>query len=111
MLGHVSRSVPNVRRVSAAIFNNEKAVEVLSSIGDQRGAFTATDISGSTGIAHGLVRAFLRRLTEDDVLLRALPKTGSSHGPQFYEMSDNPAWPDLTHLAKKIQSASESAER
>lgn len=93
---------PDVRRLSAAIFGNEKAVEVVAALAAHAGFFTAADVAATTGIQHGLVRAVLVRLAKDDVMLRAVPKTGSARGPQYYERRADRAWDELLTLTRRI---------
>jgi len=87
------------RRLSAALFGNEKVSEVVMAIGDGRRPCTAQELAVRTGIAHSMVRDVLVRLTTAGVLL-ALPKVGGTRSPQYYEPSDAEAWRHLLALSR-----------
>jgi hypothetical protein len=78
------------RRRSAALFGNEKTVEVVLALQDE-GTATAQIIVQRTGIAHSMVRDAIGRLVEGGIV-RALPKTGGTRSPQYYEPIGGQVW-------------------
>lgn len=91
------------RRISAAVFGNEKMVEVLLALGQEQAA-TAQVIAAKTGISHSLVRDVLLRLVAGGAV-RALPKIGGSRSPQFYEPIEGPLWDALMTAARAVVQA------
>jgi ribosomal protein S25 len=81
------------RRRSAALFGNEKTVEVVLALQDE-GTATAQMILARTGIGHSMVRDALGRLVEGGVV-RALPKTGGTRSPQYYQPISGRVWDTL----------------
>lgn len=104
MLANTERT----RQRSAAIFGNEKVVEVVLALNDTGESPTATaqDLSRATGIAHPMVRDVLRRLALGEVLIAA-PKVGGSRSAQYYHPRPGAAWDAVVSLAEAI--ASETA--
>lgn len=92
-----------VRRVSAAVFGNEKVVEVVLAFDatSEPRAATAQDLSHSTGISYSMVRDVLLRLTAGGVLV-ALPKVGGRRSPQYYQPAADEGWDNLVRLARWI---------
>lgn len=89
------------RRRSAALFGNEKIVEVVLAL-QAEGTATAQVIVMRTGIAHSMVRDALGRLVEGGVV-RPLPKTGGSRSPQYYEPAGSRIWEILLALAQAVR--------
>jgi hypothetical protein len=85
MVGYRDRAdhLIETRRRSAALFGNEKTVEVILALHGE-GTATAQMIVVRTGIAHSMVRDAIGRLVEGGVV-RALPKTGGTRSPQYYQ--------------------------
>lgn len=77
--------------MSAALFGNEKVAEVVLALDGRTAPCTAQELSMQLGIAYSMVRDVLRRLTVAGVLA-ALPKTGGTRSPQYYERGDNGVW-------------------
>jgi hypothetical protein len=48
-------------------------------------------IAARTGIAHSMIRAAVERLVEGGVV-RALPKTGGTRSPQYYQPIGGQVW-------------------
>lgn len=86
------------RRRSAALFGNEKVVEVVLALHGSSGAATAQELSRITGLSHSMVRDVLLRLTSSGVVL-ALPKLGGSRSAQYYQPSETDGWRLLVELA------------
>jgi hypothetical protein len=78
------------RRRSAALFGNGKTVEVVLALQDE-GTATAQIIVQKTGIAHSMVRDAIGKLVEGGIV-RALPKTGGTRSPQYYQPIAGQAW-------------------
>jgi len=93
------------RRLSAAVFGNEKTVEVLLAVEDAKGLARATDIVQSTGIAHGLVRPVLKRLL-DAGALHAMPRRGGARGELYFEIGDPQLWGTMVATARHLASPS-----
>jgi GTP-sensing pleiotropic transcriptional regulator CodY len=93
------------RRRSAALFGNEKTVEVVAAL-DEEGSATAQTIAARTGITHSLVRDALLRLTAGGAV-RPLPRLGGSRSPQYYEPVNDDLWAALTAAARAIVNISE----
>jgi hypothetical protein len=90
------------RRLSAAVFGNEKIAEIVLILDAEQGAVLAAEIARRTGFGHSLVRDVLVRLSKTTAV-RALPKTGNSRGPAYYErVPDSPIWVALVNLARTI---------
>ena len=88
------------RRRSAAIFGNEKTVEVVLALSDE-GAATAQMIAKSTGIAHSLVRDALVRLVNGGVV-RQVPRLGGSRSPLYYQPTPGNLWAAILSAAQAI---------
>jgi hypothetical protein len=99
--------ISEVRRRSAALFGNEKAVEVILAMARTEAphSVTAQDVSKSTAIAHSLVRDVLVRLVASDVLI-AVPKVGGSRAAQYYQPRADFAWSELVAIAELVESRS-----
>lgn len=89
------------RRTSAAVFGNEKTVEVVLALVAANGLARATDIVQSTGIAHGMVRPVLKRLL-DAGALSAMPRRGGSRGELYFEIADHGLWEAVAATAAYI---------
>lgn len=93
------------RRRSAALFGNEKTVEVVLAL-HQEAPATAQAISTKTGIAYSLVRDALLRLTAGEAV-QALPRLGGSRSPQYYQPADGDLWAALVSAAQAITTTPE----
>ncbi len=93
------------RRRSAALFGNEKTVEVVLALHEE-GSATAQTIAARTGVTYSLVRDALLRLTAGGAVL-PLPRLGSSRSPQYYQPVAGDLWAALTAAAQAIINASE----
>lgn len=89
------------RRTSAAVFGNEKTVEVVLALVAANGLARATDIVQSTGIAHGMVRPVLKRLL-DAGALSAMPRRGGTRGELYFEIADDGLWRSIAATAAYI---------
>jgi hypothetical protein len=92
--------IVETRRRSAALFGNEKVVEVVLSLNDvpEPRSATAQQIMEATGIGHSMVRDVLQRLTGAGAL-HALPKVGGSRSAQYYR-PDGDVWESLVGLCR-----------
>jgi ribosomal protein S25 len=88
------------RRRSAALFGNEKTVEVVLALQGE-GTATAQMIVARTGIAHSMVRAAAERLVEGGVV-RALPKTGGTRSAQYYQPVGGRVWDTLLATVQAV---------
>jgi hypothetical protein len=93
--------VEETRRRSAALFGNEKVVEVVLALNEEDLA-TAQQLHASTGIAYSMVRDALGRLVQGGAV-RALPKTGHSRSPQYYQSIEGPLWEALVAGAQALR--------
>lgn len=94
--------VLKARLISASIFGNEKLAEIVLLLDSEDGAILAADLVRRTGFGHSLVRDVLIRLDRAPAV-RALPKSGNSRGPAYYEKNPNsPLWPSLVALARAV---------
>lgn len=92
---------PALRRVSSALFGNEKTVEVVRALKESSNTATAQQLSKKTGIDHPMVRIVLLRLRDAGVLT-ALPR-GHARAAQYYEADPaDPAWIHLCSLADAV---------
>jgi hypothetical protein len=89
------------RRRSAALFGNEKAVEVVLALSSE-GIATAQQLQASTGIAYSMVRDALGRLVQGAVVI-ALPKSGHSRSAQYYQPVEGRVWDALVAAAQALQ--------
>lgn len=95
--------IQQIRHVSSAVFGNEKVVEVVLALADERGVATAQQVSKRTGIDHPMVRGVLLRLVTAGVL-STLPRA-NSRAPQYYEVKrEDLLWPALHSLAEAVAS-------
>lgn len=104
-------SSPETRRLSAAIFNNEKMAEVVVALdgnGD-RAAATAQQLADRTDIKYGMVRDVLLRLVKSGLVV-AVPKVGGSRASQYYQPMDSAGWSHLVDLATWVASSEGGAE-
>lgn len=86
------------RERSAALFGNEKLVEVVVALAEQQGAATAQQLSRLTGVDHSLVRCVLLRAVNAGVV-ETLPRAGGSRSPQYYQPTDTELWRATLALA------------
>jgi ribosomal protein S25 len=99
----MSRNTAETRRRSAALFGNEKVVEVvraLHAIPDPQIA-TAQQLSDASRIGHSMVRDVLQRLSNAQIVL-VLPKVGGSRSAQYYQPVRGPAWDRLVQLCSAV---------
>jgi hypothetical protein len=98
------------RARSAAIFGNEKFVEVVVALSEQQGAATAQQLSRVTGIDHSMVRSVLLRATTAEIV-ESLPRTGGSRSAQYYQPTDSELWRTTLALALEVQTRSVAVEQ
>lgn len=91
------------RRRSAALFGNEKAVEVILAL-DEEGTATAQMVVAKTGISYSLVRDALIRLSAGGAV-RQMPRVGGSRSPLYYEPVAGDLWNALTAAARVVDGA------
>jgi hypothetical protein len=89
------------RRRSAALFGNEKTVEVVLALSSE-GVATAQQLHTSTGIAYSMVRDALGRLVQGGAV-RALPKAGHRRSAQYYQPVEGRVWDALVAAAQALQ--------
>jgi ribosomal protein S25 len=94
------------RRRSAAIFGNEKTVEVVLALSEESAA-TAQMIATSTGIPHSLVRDALVRLVNGGVV-RQVPRVGGSRSPLYYQPTPGNLWAAVLAAAQAVAGPQES---
>jgi hypothetical protein len=99
-------NLDETRRRSAALFGNEKAVEVIAAL-DEEGSATAQTIAVRTGITYSLVRDALLRLTAGRAI-QPLPRLGGSRSPQYYQPVNGDLWTALTAAAQAIMTPERS---
>lgn len=95
----MSPAIAQIRRQSAALFGNEKVVEVvlaLDAVPEPRSA-TAQQLSVATGIGHSMVRDVLQRLTQAGTLA-AMAKVGGSRSAQYYQPVSDELWSHLVAI-------------
>jgi hypothetical protein len=88
------------RRRSAALFGNEKTVEVILVL-DAEGAATAQMVAAETRISYSLVRDALVRLAAGGAV-RQIPRAGGSRSPLYYEPVTGDLWKALTTAARAL---------
>jgi ribosomal protein S25 len=88
------------RRRSAALFGNEKAVEVLLAL-DEEGTATAQMVAAKTGISYSLARDAMIRLSLGGAI-RQLPRVGGSRSPLYYQPVKGDLWDALTIAARAV---------
>jgi hypothetical protein len=88
------------RRRSAALFGNEKTVEVVLALNEE-GTATAQIIATNTGIPHSLVRDALIRLVAGGVLLQ-VPRVGGSRSPLYYQPIPGSLWTAVLSAAEAV---------
>ena len=98
-------SVGETRRRSAALFGNEKTVEVVLVL-DAHGAATAQMTATQTGISYSLVRDALIRLAAGGAL-RQVPRVGGSRSPLYYQPVDGALWDALAAAARAVAAGSQ----
>jgi hypothetical protein len=91
------------RRRSAALFGNEKIVEVILAL-DAEGAATAQIVAAKTGIPYSLVRDALVRLGTGGAV-RLIPRAGGSRSPLYYEPIIGDLWKALIAAAQAVTEA------
>ena len=108
----MASDISELRRRSAALFGNEKAVEVILAMARTEAphSVTAQDVSRATEIAHSLVRDVLVRLVASDVLV-AVPKVGGSRAAQYYQPRADFGWTQLVAVAELVESRSVAGKR
>jgi len=84
------------RRRSAAIFGNEKTVEVVLALSEE-----------GTGIPHSLVRDALVRLVNGGVV-RQVPRIGGSRSPLYYQPTPGNLWAAVLAAAQAVAGPQES---
>jgi ribosomal protein S25 len=94
------------RRRSAAIFGNEKTVEVVLALSEE-GAATAQMIATSTGIPYSLVRDALVRLVNGGVI-RQVPRMGGSRSPLYYQPTPGNLWAAVLAAAQALAGPQET---
>lgn len=97
-------SVGETRRRSAALFGNEKTVEVVLAL-DGEGTGTAQMIAARTGIPYSLTRDALIRLRVGGAI-RQIPRVGGSRSPLYYEPVEGDLWRALTAAAHAVTAIS-----
>lgn len=100
-LGSIVVGSETTRGLSAAVFGNEKFVEVLLALEGQQGAATAQQLSKVTGIDHSMVRSVLLRQVAGG-LVDALPRSGGRRSPQYYQPADADRWDAAVRLAQNL---------
>ncbi|ABL84148.1 MULTISPECIES: hypothetical protein [unclassified Nocardioides] len=106
----MSEALSEARRASAAIFGNEKVVEVVLQLNDLAPTH-AQALAAKLGVAHNLVRAVLLKLHEAGVIL-ALPRTGR-RSALYYDLPGEPdreTWNRLVHLCRALANGSAETE-
>jgi ribosomal protein S25 len=93
-------SLGETRRRSAALFGNEKAVEVLLSL-DEEGTATAQMVAAKTGISYSLVRDAMIRLSLGGAI-RQLPRVGGSRSPLYYQPVKGDLWDALIIAVRAV---------
>jgi len=88
------------RRRSAALFGNEKTIEVVIAL-DEEGAATAQMIAAKTGIPYSLVRDALVRLAGGGAV-QQVPRIGGSRSPLYYEPTEGRLWAALATAARAV---------
>ncbi len=107
----MTTDIAETRRLSAALFGNEKVIEVvlaMESLGDPKTA-PAQDLSRATAISHSMVRDVLVRLTTAG-LVTAAPKIGGARSPQYYQPANQVGWEHLAQLAAQVQAMAASGD-
>jgi ribosomal protein S25 len=93
-------SVGETRRRSAALFGNEKTVEVAVAL-DEEGTATAQMLAAKTGISYSLARDALIRLSVGGAI-RQIPRVGGSRSPLYYQPVEGDLWQALTAAAHAV---------
>lgn len=108
----MTSDMSEIRRRSAALFGNEKVVEVVLAMARTEAphSVTAQDVSRATEIAHSLVRDVLMRLATSGVLV-AIPKVGGSRAAQYYQPRADFGWTQLVAMAELVESRSVASGR
>jgi hypothetical protein len=88
------------RHRSAALFGNEKTVELVLALDDE-GAATAQKLATRTGIPHSLVRAALVRLVTGSAV-HQVPRVGGSRSPLCYQPTPGKLWRAIVAAAQAI---------
>jgi ribosomal protein S25 len=97
-------SLGETRRRSAALFGNEKTVEVLLALNEE-GASTAQMVATRTGISYSLARDALIRLSTGGAV-RQVPRVGGSRSPLYYQPAEGNLWDALIGAARAVADAS-----
>lgn len=93
--------VVHARRMSAAVFGNEKLAEVVQFLSTERAPATAQAVASGTGIPYSLTRDALRRLLAAGVV-QELPRLGGSRGPLYYEIVEGKMWRLFVEIAAEV---------
>jgi len=88
------------RRRSAALFGNEKTVEVVLALKAEKGWATAQQLHARTGIAYSMVRDALGRLVQGGAVETS--RTGGSRSPKFYYPVEGHVWNGLVEGAQGL---------
>lgn len=84
------------------MLGNEKTVEVVLALKEEKDIATAQQLSARTGIAYSMVRDALGRLVQGGAIT-ALPKTGHSRSAQYYQPVAGPVWNGLVAVAQALR--------
>jgi ribosomal protein S25 len=94
------------RRLSAALFNNDKVVEVVLELERLRSEdVTTAKVASATSINHDLAGKVLRRLAGAGVL-KELPRVAGPRSALPYRVQAGPAWAALVELCSLLQADS-----
>lgn len=92
----------DTRRISAAIFNNDKLIEVVLALDSDGPQATAQQIARRLVINHDLVKKVLVRL-EAAGLVKEMPRVGGRRGALPYEVQAGDEWRALLSLCRALQ--------
>src|SRR5437879_3753827 len=94
-------AMPGTRDLSAAIFNNDKFVEVVLALDSENVAASCQEIADRVGINHGLARKVLVRLQAAE-LVKPLPRIGGRRGVVPWEVQRGPEWAVLVAVCHAL---------
>lgn len=94
----------DTRRMSAAVFNNGKFVDVVLVLDSEGPHATAQQIARRAGINHDLAKKVLVRL-QDAGLVKGLARVGGSRGALPYEVQPGECWQSLVTLCRALRAA------
>jgi hypothetical protein len=89
------------RRLSAALFGNDKFAEVVVALETLGRTATAQEIANEIRVGHDLVRKVLLRLS-DAHLVKARERIGGRRGALPYEVTSNPEWGVLVNMCRSL---------